>query len=127
MARVVIAGATGTIGRALTDALLRRGDEVVAMSRNPHAAHGVGAAQLFAWPEPTRAPPPAEALSGSDAVVSVMGEPIAQRWSDDAKRRIRDSRVLGTRSLVEGIRALPAQAPPPVFVSQSATRLYGAR
>ena len=104
MARVVVAGATGTIGRAVTDALARRGDEVIALARDPDRARGLAAARLVAWPDPKRSAPPAEALAGSDAVVSLIGEPVAQRWSDSAKREIRDSRVLGTRSLVEAVR-----------------------
>jgi hypothetical protein len=125
MARVAVAGATGTIGRALTDALVRRGDQVVALSRNPAAT--LNGAEMLHWPEPERTPPPPGALSGADALVSLLGEPIAQRWSDSVKREIRDSRVLGTRSLVEGLRALPGEARPRTFVSQSATGYYGAR
>ena len=56
---------------------------------------------------PKEEPPPAAALSGRDAVVHLIGETIAQRWSDEAKREIRESRVLGTRNLVAGLRALP--------------------
>jgi hypothetical protein len=125
MARVVIAGATGTIGRALADALVRRGDRVVALSRNPAAT--LSGTEMLHWPEPKRTPPPPDALSGADALVNLLGEPIAQRWSDSVKREIRDSRVLGTRSLVEALRALPDYARPKTFVSQSATGYYGAR
>jgi uncharacterized protein len=125
MARVVVAGATGALGRALTDALIRRGDEVVGLSRNPAAE--LAGAELVHWPEPTQTPPPADALSGAGAVVNLLGEPIAQRWREPVKREIRDSRVLGTRSLVEGLRALPDDARPKLLVSQSATGYYGPR
>ena len=125
MARVVVAGATGTIGRALAEALVRRGDQVVALSRNPAAT--LSGTEMVPWPEPKRMPPPPDALSGADALVSLLGEPIAQRWSEAVKREIRDSRVLGTRSLVEALRALPDHARPTTFVSQSATGYYGAR
>lgn len=128
MARVVVAGATGTIGRALAAALIRRGDEVTALSRNPRAAAGLPeGVRLAAWPEPTRTPPPQDALDGADAVVNLLGEPIAQRWSDDVKREIRDSRVLGTRSLAQAIASLAPDRRPRVLVSQSATGYYGAR
>src|SRR5437660_673825 len=125
MARVAVAGATGTIGRALSEALIGRGDQVVALSRNPGAT--LAGAEVFHWPDPTRSPPPVDALAGTDAVVSLLGEPIAQRWNEEVKREIHDSRVLGTRSLVEGVRALPDRARPKVFVSQSATGYYGPR
>ncbi len=125
--RIVVTGATGVIGRALVSAAQARGDAVVALSRDPHraaAALGEGI-EAHAWSDPTASPPPEAALAGADAVVSLMGEPIAQRWSEDAKRRIRDSRVLGTRSLVQGIRALDEGQRPQTLVSQSATGFYG--
>ena len=81
--------------------------------------------EAYAWPDPQQAPPPSEALDRCDAVVHLLGEPIAQRWTEEAKRRIRDSRVLGTHSLVAGITALPEDQRPRVLVSQSATGYYG--
>jgi uncharacterized protein (TIGR01777 family) len=123
----VIAGATGVIGRALVEALRRRGDDVVALARDPQKAAGTldGGVEVVGWPEPKLAAPPSAALSGADAVVNLLGEPIAQRWTDTAKREIGDSRVLGTRSLVEGMRALGDDARPGTLVSQSATGFYG--
>ena len=59
-------------------------------------------------------------------MVHLLGEPVAQRWSDEAKREIRDSRVLGTRNLVAGL-AAARRAAADVLVSQSATGWYGAR
>jgi uncharacterized protein (TIGR01777 family) len=127
--RVLITGATGTIGLAVADALQARGDQVVALSRDPERGQRVlgGNAEVHAWCEPTAGPPPAEALRGADAVVHLLGEPIAQRWTDEAKGRIRDSRVLGTRSLVTGLETLPDGERPRVLVSQSATGYYGPR
>ncbi len=125
--RVAITGATGTIGAALARALARRGDELTALSRDVQRAERVLGAgvQVRAWPDPTAAPPEASALAGADAVVNLLGEPISQRWSDAAKQRIKDSRVLGTRNLVVGLRGLPAGERPKVLVSQSATGVYG--
>jgi uncharacterized protein (TIGR01777 family) len=59
--------------------------------------------------------------------VHLIGETIAQRWSDRAKREIRESRVLSTRNLVGGLGALPAAERPRVLVSQSGAGVYGAR
>ncbi len=127
MARIVISGATGTIGSAVCRGLVARGDRVVALSRNPARAQrslpdGV---EVQAWPEPTAEPPPASALAGADGVIHLLGEPVAQRWTEEAKRRIRDSRVLGTRMLVAGLNDLAEDARPRVLVSQSATGFYG--
>jgi uncharacterized protein (TIGR01777 family) len=127
--RVVVTGATGMIGRALVSALSERGDQPVGLVRERDRARGVLGAEieLHAWPEPKQAPPAPEGLAGADAVVHLLGEPIAQRWTPEAKREIRDSRVLGTRSLVAGLGALRAGRRPAVLVSQSATGYYGPR
>jgi uncharacterized protein len=73
---------------------------------------------------PEQEPAPQAALNGCDAVVHLAGEAVAQRWSDDAKRRIRRSRELGTRNLVAGIDA--AEPRPRVLVASSAVGYYGA-
>ena len=128
MSRVVVSGATGLIGRATCHALLKRGDHPVALSRDPRRARQALPVEIevIAWRNPTTATPPSEALAGADAVVNLLGEPIAQRWSDDAKRRIRESRVTATQMLVTGLRALPESDRPRVLVSQSATGYFGA-
>ena len=127
--RVAITGATGTIGRALVRELAARGDELTALSRDPaKARRRLGAeVEAAAWPRPKDEPPPADALAGRDAVVHLLGETIAQRWNDDVKREIRDSRVLSTRTLVDALAALPDAERPRVLVSQSAIGRYGAR
>jgi uncharacterized protein (TIGR01777 family) len=127
MAKTVITGATGTIGRALIRALTAQGEQVVALSRNPGREPGAlgEGVERHAWPEPKQAPPPAQALAGVDAVIHLLGEPIAQRWNDKVKREIEESRVLSTRMLVQGLRDLPAPDRPAVLVSQSATGYYG--
>jgi len=125
--RVAVTGATGTIGSAVVSELLARGDELVALTRDPDRARERLGERVEAvrWADPASGPAPAEALAGADAVVHLLGEPVDQRWSDDAKERIRDSRVLGTRHLVAGIR--DAEPRPRVLVSQSASGWYGPR
>jgi uncharacterized protein (TIGR01777 family) len=127
--RVLVTGATGTIGLALSDALRARGDQVVALSRDPERGQRVlgDGAEVHPWPRPTEEAPPALALHGADAVVNLLGEPVAQRWTEDAKPKIRDSRVLATRSLVDALKGLSDSDRPAVLVSQSATGYYGHR
>jgi uncharacterized protein len=127
--RVLITGATGTIGLAVVDALRERGDQAVALTRDPERGQRVLGAgvEVHPWPEPTMAVPPQPALNGLDGVINLLGEPVAQRWTEAAKQRIRDSRVMSTRSLVTGLASLPEGAGPRVLVSQSATGYYGAR
>ncbi|MBA3264352.1 MAG: NAD(P)H-binding protein, partial [Thermoleophilaceae bacterium] len=125
--RVTVTGATGTIGRALVGRLRERGDEVTALSRHAARASTSLGVPACEWNDPKADQPPAEALRGHDAVVHLLGETIAQRWNDEVKRELRDSRVLTTRNLVATLRALPDAERPRVLVSQSATGLYGPR
>jgi uncharacterized protein (TIGR01777 family) len=152
--RIAITGATGLIGSRVVAALRERGDDVTVLSRNPGqaseqldkstqsagapgktteepgdttGAHGEtsGALDAQGW-DPVREPAPVQALTGRDAVVHLAGENIAQRWSAAAKQAIRDSRVIGTRRLVQGIGELAETERPRVLVSGSAIGYYGA-
>ena len=129
MAKIVVTGATGTIGNAVCKHLLERGDQPVALSRNPASAasrlpQGV---EVHAWREPQAQMAPAEALDGAQAIIHLLGEPISQRWTEPVKQLIRDSRVLSTRMLTETIAKLPEDRRPAVLISQSATGYYGPR
>src|SRR3954469_95784 len=120
---ITLTGATGLIGTKLVRALRERGDGVTVLSRSPEKAGaklGVEAGRWDALSEPA----PVAALEHRDAVVHLAGEPVAQRWNDDVKKRIRESRVDGTRNLVAGI-AAAGDAAPKVRVSSSAVGYYG--
>ena len=80
--------------------------------------------KLSVW-DPIKGLPPEESLRDADAVIHLAGEPVAQRWSTDAKRRIRESRVMGTRNLVSAIGKLERR--PQALVSASAVGYYGSR
>ncbi|MEO7197945.1 MAG: TIGR01777 family oxidoreductase [Solirubrobacterales bacterium] len=123
--KVLITGATGTIGGAVVEALLARGDEVVGLTRDPERARRVGSRVTWhAW-NPTKESPPGEAFAGVDGVINLVGEPINQRWTDEAKRRILESRETATRNLVAAM--LTAKDAPGVLVSGSAVGYYGDR
>ena len=122
--KVTLTGATGLIGRRLVAALQRRGDAVTVLSRDPARARATLGAGVDAREWDPEQPAPAAALGGTDGVIHLAGEPVAQRWSAKAKERIRRSRELGTRNLVAGI--AEAEPRPPVLVSASAIGIYGA-
>src|SRR5215218_10793528 len=123
--RVLITGASGLIGSALADALLARGDEVVGLTRDPARSRPRNpTVRWHSWQATTERPPP-EALEGVDGVVNLIGEEINQRLTDQAKVRIRESRLAGTRNLLQGIEAAPVK--PSVFIGQSAIGFYGDR
>ncbi len=129
MRRIVVTGATGSIGAAFCAALIARGDVPVALTRNSDAAQTSlpNGTEVFAWEDPLRSQPPRSALSGADAVVNLIGEPVAQRWTPAAKQRIRSSRVDTTAMLVDALRQLPDDQRPGALISQSATGFYGPR
>ncbi len=125
--RVTVTGATGLIGTTLLAQLLAEGAEVTVLSRDPERAGAGLGVRATRW-DPLNERAPTEALEGRDAVVHLAGEPVAQRWSADAKRAIRESRTLGTRHLVEGLRECDSRSGegrPKVLVSSSAIGYYG--
>jgi uncharacterized protein (TIGR01777 family) len=122
--RVSVTGATGLIGSSLVAALRERGAQVTVLTRDPDRARArLGDVEAVGW-DTLGGPAPAAALEERDAVVHLAGEPVAQRWSAKVKRAIRESRVAGTRNLLEGL-AL-ARSRPALLLSSSATGYYGA-
>jgi hypothetical protein len=108
--RIAVTGATGFVGSRFTELARARGHEVLGVSRFKHDR---------VW-DPLSRPPN---LEGVDAVVHLAGEPVASgRWTRRKMAAIRDSRVLGTRTLVSG---LPSSVR--AFVSASAVGYYGDR
>ena len=105
---VTVTGASGFIGGLLTRKLLETGHAVHVLGRQLSASLPPEV-QFSEW-RSMDVEPPAESLASADAVVHLAGEPVAQRWTAEAKKRIRDSRVDGTRHLVKRFRnSLAAQ------------------
>ena len=121
--RVTLTGASGLIGTKLVQALKARGDDVTVLSRSPASTTRALGVPADAW-QPTEATAPAAALAGRDAVVHLAGERVDQRWTDEAKRAIAESREAGTRNLVEGLRA--ADPRPAALISVLGGRLLRA-
>lgn len=119
---VTLTGATGLIGQRLVTALKDRGDQVTVLSRNAYKATDRLDVPAVTW-DALAGPAPAEALSGRDAVIHLAGEPVAQRWTDERKRAILESRETGTRNLVAGISV--ADPRPATLISSSAVGYYG--
>src|SRR5262245_32931195 len=103
---VAITGASGFIGTALTASLARDGVKVMALVRDTaRAAERLPGATLFPW-DATKGAPPEAAFEGVDVVVNLIGESVTGRWTEARRKRIRDSRVVGTRALVDALRGL---------------------
>lgn len=116
--KIVVSGATGLIGSPLVDALKRRGDAVVRLVRPPARA----GAEAVLW-DPERGTIDRAGLAAVDAVIHLAGENVFGRWSAAKKRRIRDSRVQGTRLVSDTLASLANR--PAVLLAASAIGFYG--
>jgi uncharacterized protein (TIGR01777 family) len=123
---ILITGATGFVGRRLCEMLHQAGHTVRALSRDSVAAkQGIPLLkEVFPW-NPLQELPPLQAFEGCDAVINLAGESIAGRWTAPKKQLIRDSRVLGTKNLVNALAQLSSR--PKVLISASAIGYYGDR
>lgn len=117
---ITITGGTGFIGRRLVARLLAEGHSVHLLGRSAPP----GGVRFTAW-DPEAGEPPQESLAGADALVYLAGAPVAQRWTREARRKIRASRIEGTRLLMAAVSRLSQK--PSVLICASAIGIYGAR
>ena len=121
MSKILVSGATGLVGSELLP-LLQAGDYGVSRLVREYSA--VDGADVF-W-DPAAGELDSAALEGVEAVVHLAGENIAAgRWNNARKKRIRESRVDGTRLLCARLAEMPT--PPKVLISASAIGYYGER
>jgi hypothetical protein len=120
MGKVVVAGGTGFIGRAIVNAALAAGHEAVVLSRGGE----VPGARTVRWDAQTQGPWAAE-LDGALAVVNLTGATVLQRWTPQAWQEITDSRIVSTRAIGEAVQA--SSSPPASWVNASAVGYYGDR
>lgn len=125
--RVVVTGATGLIGKRVCARLAEKGYAVVVFARDPEAARrAIPNAADYVPYSATASGPWASAIDSAYGVVNLAGaNNFGRRWSEAYKREIRDSRIVGTRGLVDAMSA--AAEKPKVFVSGSAVGIYGFR
>jgi uncharacterized protein (TIGR01777 family) len=118
--KILITGASGLIGRELRKSLEKKGHELLLAGRRPpQKPSQIKWTAEEGFSEPER-------LEGLDAVIHLAGESISgMRWTEEKKKAIRESRVRGTRSVVDTLAALNAK--PKVFISGSAIGIYGNR
>ena len=118
--KIVVSGATGLVGSALTPVLASLGHDIVPLVRRQPAAGEL----VLAW-DPERSMIDRDGLEGIDVVIHLAGENVFGRWSADKKQRIRESRVQGTRLLSDALAGLTR--PPQALLAASAIGYYGDR
>jgi len=125
--KVLVAGATGFVGKKLIKDLKEKGHDIVVLTRNIDIArlrvpvH----CEIYFW-DPIGKSLPTRVLKGVDAVINLAGAGIADgRWSSARKLEIIQSRVLSTRRLVDAMTCMDKK--PLVFISASAIGFYGNR
>jgi hypothetical protein len=127
--KVAVTGATGFVGSRLVQRLHEDGHSIKVLTRNPERARRVFPSTAFPRVEivayePLTSGDWQQAISGCDGVVNLAGEPISERWTPERKRKIFDSRSVGTQKIVEAIGK--AEVKPTVLVNASAIGYYGA-
>ena len=122
--RLVIAGGTGFIGSALCARLIDLGHSLTILARTQSPGPILSNKDWIIW-QPGSPGPWEEAIDGADGVINLAGEPIARRWTQSQKERIRKSRMDTTRDLVTAIGK--AKARPKFLLNSSAVGYYGPR
>lgn len=122
MARILVSGGSGPIGTALVPTLKASGAHITRLTRSGKA-QATPDEESIPWNPPEPLAP--DALSGFDAVIHLAGESIVGRWSEDKKKKIRNSRVMGTRNVAQAL--AQAKDKPSMFLCSSAIGYYGDR
>lgn len=121
--KIAITGASGLIGSAVARRLAEAGHSITRMVRSQQAA---GAQDAIFW-DPATSAIDSAGLGAHDAVINLAGENIFGIWTGSKKKRIYNSRVEGTRLLVQAIAGLEVTARPAVLINASAIGYYGDR
>lgn len=118
---ILITGGTGFIGKELRETLLKAGNNLVIITRNPKKYEDESASnqRFISWDDDL-----VSEMENIDTVINLAGENLfGQRWNEQVKESIYNSRIDSTRSLVEAMRL--AEKKPSVFISASASGIYG--
>ncbi|MDQ6839102.1 MAG: NAD-dependent epimerase/dehydratase family protein, partial [Actinomycetota bacterium] len=120
MARIVIPGGTGYLGRALAGRLVGRGDDVVVLTRGP--PRNTDGWRVVTW-DATAIGDWAEEVEGADAIVHLSGRRVDTRASRRNIDELISSRVQPVRAVGEAVRA--CSSPPPTWVQASSLAIFG--
>lgn len=125
--KVLVTGASGFVGQVVVQKLLEARDQVVVLTRNVAKAESMfgKSCQYIQW-SGFETPLKPEELVGIDGVINLMGEGLADKpWSEEQKKKIYDSRIQGTKRLIEAFKS--SSTKPKALISASAVGVYGNR
>lgn len=121
--KIIVTGGTGLIGSSIIKRLTARGDEVTVFTRKKSNAESVPGVTYVEW-NPYKEGEWVKSIDGKDAVIHLAGASIfGKRWNEDYKKKIMDSRILGTRNIVNAISK--ADIKPSVLAAASGAGYYG--
>jgi len=121
--KILITGGTGFVGTQLTSRLLREGHEISVLTRLQKGTESRVPSVSYLQSDPTQRGNWQSAINDHDVIINLAGASIFSRWTEETKRAIRESRILTTRNLVEGID--PKRAKSMTLFSTSAVGYYG--
>lgn len=101
--KILMTGGTGFVGKQLTSRFIQEGNEVTILTRSLKESGQPPKGLSYLQGDPTQKGPWQEAISGHDVIINLAGASIFNKWSDEYKKLIRDSRVFTTRNIIEGI------------------------
>ena len=123
---ILMSGGTGLLGQQLTRSLIEDGHDVTILTRNPDKSTSLPASARLVWWDAASTENWSDEMEAADVVVHLAGENLAEgRWTDERKRRIRESRVRSGQALASAIKQ--SQNPPAAFIQASAVGYYGPR
>jgi uncharacterized protein (TIGR01777 family) len=121
--KILMTGGTGFVGKQLTSRFIQEGNEVTLLTRSLKESGQPPKGVSYLQGDPTQKGPWQEAIPGQDVIINLAGASIFSKWSDDYKKRIRDSRVFTTRNIIE---AIPSKSEREISLfSTSAVGYYG--
>lgn len=109
MLKVKLTGASGFLGKGITDELMKKGFEVSRIERKLIYGSTINLSKE---------------VENTEVIINLAGAPILQRWTERKKRLIHESRTRTTLNLVKAINALPKEKQPKKFISASAIGIY---
>ena len=123
--KIFMTGGTGFVGTSLTRGLAEKGHEVTVMTRATGAGQPLPGGISYLEGDPSMTGVWQDAVAGNDIIINLAGASIFKRWTKSYKEKIRLSRILTTRNLVEALKARRGRET--LFISTSAVGYYGFR